>query len=440
MNPIWQQQEQELKIEHICTEILIQSRNQLYLQMRFLDVALSSLRFVRDDQINPLGTDGENLYYHPQGLTGLYREGKNQVNRGYLHCLFHCLFAHIYERGKKEKVWDLACDIAAEYLLDMQNDSCIYRRKSSLRRQIYGWLEKELKVVTAQGIYRQLQARVFSTEEWENWEREFYVDDHSRWEGKQEEKPTPNPNREKWEDNREKMETEMELFSKEASEGREAMKDLLHAENRERYDYREFLRKFAVLKEVMQVDMDTFDYIYYYYGMERYGNMPLIEPLETSEVRKVEEFVIVIDTSMSCKESLIKKFLEETYSILNQTQSFHRKIQVHIIQCDDKIQSDRKITSFDEMEEYLRKFQVTGLGGTDFRPPFAYVEQLRAMGQLSHLRGLLYFTDGYGTFPAKKPSYETAFIFMKSDYQDVDVPPWAIKLIIDEEGIKGNEY
>ena len=36
-------------------------------------------------------------------------------------------------------------------------------------------------------------------------------------------------------------------------------------------------------------------------------------------------------------------------------------------------------------------------------------------------------------FPAKMPPYETAFIFMKDDYRDVDVPPWAIKLILDTE-------
>ena len=61
------------------------------------------------------------------------------------------------------------------------------------------------------------------------------------------------------------------------------------------------------------------------------------------------------------------------------------------------------------------------------------VEELLAKKEFHRLRGLLYFTDGYGTFPVKMPSYETAFIFMKEDYRDVDVPPWAIKLILDTE-------
>ena len=67
-------------------------------------------------------------------------------------------------------------------------------------------------------------------------------------------------------------------------------------------------KKFCVLKEEMQVDIDSFDYIFYHYGMEMYGNMPLIEPQETKEVNRIEDFVIAIDTSMSCKRELVQKF------------------------------------------------------------------------------------------------------------------------------------
>ena len=69
-------------------------------------------------------------------------------------------------------------------------------------------------------------------------------------------------------------------------------------------------------------------------------------------------------------------------------------------------------------------------------PAFAYVDQLLKMGSFQRLRGLLYFTDGYGMFPAKMPPYDTAFIFMKDDYRDVDVPPWAIKLILDTKALE----
>lgn len=45
---------------------------------------------------------------------------------------------------------------------------------------------------------------------------------------------------------------------------------------------------------------------------------------------------------------------------------------------------------------------------------------------------MIYFTDGRGIYPAKCPVYETAFVFMEEEYEDVDVPPWAIKIILEE--------
>ena len=90
------------------------------------------------------------------------------------------------------------------------------------------------------------------------------------------------------------------------------------------------------------------------------------------------------------------------------------------------------ITDAKELEQYMKNFQLRGMGGTDFRPVFSYVNRLQKEKKFHRLRGLIYFTDGYGTFPLKKPLYDTAFIFLKEDYLDVDVPPWAIKLILDE--------
>ncbi len=58
----------------------------------------------------------------------------------------------------------------------------------------------------------------------------------------------------------------------------------------------------------MHIDMDSFDYGYYHYGLTLYGNIPLIEELEYKEETGIEDFVIVIDTSGSCASSLIQNF------------------------------------------------------------------------------------------------------------------------------------
>ena len=164
--------------------------------------------------------------------------------------------------------------------------------------------------------------------------------------------------------------------------------------------------------------------------------MPLIEPQEYKEEKKIQEFVIVIDTSMSCSGELVKTFLEQTYEVLSETESFFKKVNIRILQCDEKVQSDVKVTSREELEQYMKHFQVIGNGGTDFRPAFSYVRELVEKKEFLNLRGMVYFTDGYGVFPAKKPPFETAFVFMEEDYTDVSVPPWAIKLIIEKEELE----
>jgi predicted metal-dependent peptidase len=78
---------------------------------------------------------------------------------------------------------------------------------------------------------------------------------------------------------------------------------------------------------------------------------------------------------------------------------------------------------------------IKGLGGTDFRPVFARVDELRRKKEFQNLRGLIYFTDGYGSFPEKKPDYDAAFVFVEDEYNNPDVPPWAIKLVLQRDEI-----
>ena len=112
-----------------------------------------------------------------------------------------------------------------------------------------------------------------------------------------------------------------------------------------------------------------------------------------------------------------------------------KKINLHMIQCDAEIQEDVKITSQEEFERYIKTMQMRGFGGTDFRPVFSYVEELRRAKEFHNLKGLIYLTDGYGVFPEKKPDYSTAFVFINERYEIPDVPPWAIKLVLEPEEI-----
>ena len=91
----------------------------LYLNMHYLDLALSSFGFEADPTLSSVATDGFVIYYRPEWVFAMYKRGRVHINRAFLHMVFHCLFCHLDTRGKRAKdYWNLACDIAMESVID----------------------------------------------------------------------------------------------------------------------------------------------------------------------------------------------------------------------------------------------------------------------------------------------------------------------------------
>lgn len=418
-------------------DILISSRTELSVYMRYLNLALSALRFEEKEGIQLLGTDGNTLFFSPSLLLEEYKAGRIWVNRAYLHQILHCIYRHPFRPyGNNKRLWDISCDIAMEYIIDSFRYHCVRMSGTRYRRIFYENLKGKIKIPTAQAIYKLLEPLDMSDKEYEQLEFEFRKDDHSFWaEEEKREVPLPDSAEQKWQDISEKTQTELETQAQDVSEEVEGFLEQLEVENRKKHDYRSFLRKFSIMKEEAVLDMDSYDLSFYTYGLSLYGNMPLIEYQESRESRRIEDFVIAVDTSMSCSGELVQEFLMQTYKVLKESESFFKRTNIHILQCDETIQSDEVIHSEEELEVYMQQLQLKGGGGTDFRPVFAYVGKLLEEKAFHHLKGLLYFTDGKGIYPRKRPPYDTAFVFLKEDYTDADVPPWAMKLILNPEDL-----
>ena len=438
--------------ETLAREILLLSRNTLLVNLRFLDAALS--QFALTPASLPFATDGQNLYYTPRHVLLRYKEEKEQSVRDYLHLVFHCVFQHMYVHTLVDQtLWDLSCDITVEEVVNGLGLSSAVARRQKRQAAELERLRGEVKQLTAEKLYRHFQDH--PPRDPENLRALFLGDDHTPWylppkatatvggnSGKDKNGPPGAGNsglsaamEQAWKDISQRMQMDLETFSKQQGDRAGALTQNLLAVNRETYDYTAFLKKFAVRGEVMRLDPDEFDYVYYTYGLKLYQNMPLIEPLEYREVKRIREFVIAIDTSGSTSGELVQKFVQKTYNVLKSTESFFSKINLHILQCDADIQEDVKITSQEEFDAYIKTMTIKGLGGTDFRPVFAYVDELRRRREFQHLKGLIYFTDGYGTFPEKKPDYDAAFVFVEDEYNSPNVPPWAIKLVLQKDEI-----
>lgn len=245
----------------------------------------------------------------------------------------------------------------------------------------------------------------------------------------------PKQRKKQWQDISARVQTDLETTSRQWGKKAGSLLAKLQLQNREKTDYSSFLRQFAVWGEEVTVNDEEFDYIFYTYGLKLYDNMPLVEPLEYREVKKIREFVIAIDTSASVRGETAESFLRKTCGLLLQEGTWFSSVRLHVIQCDSVIQSDTLITCREDLDHFLEHLELKGFGGTDFRPVFSYIEKLQKAHQLTAMKGLLYFTDGDGIYPDSPPPYKTAFLFPDRSQNIPPVPVWAIKAILDTESL-----
>jgi len=475
----------------LALSILNVSRNTLSIHLRFMNLAISRLRWlsipdaVREMPLlqplldeTVLATEGTTIFYDPMALCKLYATDKNNVPRAYMHLILHGVFRHFKVKPSVlQPLWNLACDMAVEGGINDLNLPMLTNAQAAGQVQVLQQIAPRVNnLLTAEKIYAYLRMNPPSETEFARLKCLFSPDNHALWyaptarvamaekqatvdngggtsgtsqrdrpdDGQQEDASTAQAQAalsallQDWQHIAEQMQTDLETFHKQRGDEAGGMMQNLRAVNREKYDYTAFLKKFAVMGEAMRINDDEFDYVFYSYGMQLFPEkrMPLIEPLEYKDVKRIREFVIAIDTSGSVMGEQVQAFLQKTYNILQSTESFFSHINVHIIQCDADIQEDIKITLREEFDHYLQTMAIKGLGGTDFRPVFQRVDEMIRDGEFANLKGLIYFTDGYGLSPVRMPAYKTAFVFVEDGCEIPEVPVWAMKLVLTRKEVE----
>ena len=422
----------------------------------YLRESIENLRRVPDPSVRVLGTDGASVYFAPDAAVDA---------QAVEHMLMHCLFRHLPPpEGVVRPLWDLACDVSAEYL---RTDFFPSPDAKLNRRLIGDALPERVDPRAAGAVYRSLM------DLFEDDLDPLYArcgrDDHRYWYAPAPKAlfDRPTPEKESFEgsggaekgvsfDERdgatyrewleaalgERWPSEDELPGGTNRTGRYGLSPGSREERmliREagKYDFSRYLRRFSTTREEIRLDLGGFDYIPYYYGLERYGNMPLIEPLEDSESHRVEELVIAIDTSGSCTREMVERFLSEIERILMHHEYFFRRMEVHIVQCDAIVQSHVVIHSYEDWKRYTKDLVIKGRSGTNFTPVFNLVDQMRKAGKLKRLKGLLYFTDGEGVYPQKETPYETAFVFVSRKALEFKLPEWIVPLCLEPPDAEG---
>ncbi len=459
-------------------EILLKSHTYLFAKHTVFASALSKIKFEESVFVTSLAFDGETIYYSEDYILKNHAENPLFPALAVLHCVIHYVLLHPFIMPSLEDFnfdnWVLACDIVAEKIILELEPYASEKKIRIAQMGIFDDIAERFKTFNAITVYKYINQ---SNEDPKYLKSLFYKDDHNIWynhndndknssksqsnsydEESQSDKSDykdndtnsniPSQENAKESDNKSENDSNLQQNStnnKQAAEWKEIsqttkvmmesfsnksgnliLKENISFANSKRYRYKDFLKKFLSLREEIKINVDEFDYIYYQLGFNLYKNIPLIEPLEYKDEHQIKNIAISIDTSGSTQGELVKKFLTATYDIIKNSGYFKNRFCLYIIQCDAKIQDIQFINNQKEFDDYIKNFELKGGGGTNFVPVFEYLNNF-----VKNLKGLIYFTDGYGTYPLKRPPYKTAFVFIEEEYKGNDFPKWAVKTVFD---------
>ena len=383
-------------------------------------------------------TDGKRIIFGEKQL--IYQaatKGADIISLGLCHTLLHDMFLHPFKaKGKDEKIYDAACDITVSYYTDMLGIAFGDRRRLDYRKRVYKSIIDGFGGVTESFCSKFLKEK--EEKELEEIAAVFKVCDHKPWYEKSDNGGSGGDDNSDGEEDKDAEKQWIEIskvvLPKLGRDQRELRRKLEIVTGGKK-DYRKLLERFIKSNE-RKAPSDDFDYIFYCYGLSLYKNVPLIENIETSDAKDYSQVVVAIDVSGSTEGEPVKVFLKEVYSICSQI-SEKDKLRLRIIQCDAEICSDEIIGGDEDFKEKMKDFKLEGGGGTDFRPVFERLSADKKHG--AKIRALLYFTDGYGTFPAENPDYKVCFLLYGENAEDIKVPYFAYKIVLDGDDLSQSE-
>ena len=418
----------------LASDMIELVHDELLVAYRFMNRPLAQLPVRVRMDVQTCSTDARELAFSPGFVLKSYNGARPLLARAYLHMTLHCLLRHPFvPEGADPLRWTCAADAAVCALMQQLASPAIDVPDEERDLELARLVERVgREQPTAAEIYRLFEREGLGQAELTRLDLLFGMDSHDRWtrdelpsaETAQPTDETQAELRKQWE--KIARQTEIDLQREQAGRDERAQTVSLAGLAAEPMGLDELLRQFAVPSEALKVNPDEFDYIYYTYGLQTYGNIPLVEPLEYCDSPHVRDFAVAIDTSGSIERELAEKFVARACGMLLAENALGQASRVRVFQCDTRITDEQVLRKPADVEAYLRAFELRGRGGTDLRPVFERIDELVESGEVADMSGLVYFTDGLGETPRHAPSYDTAFVFVD---KPGPAPPWATSVL-----------
>lgn len=361
--------------------------NTLILDEPFFSSLAMRLEYKEDNTIDTMCTNGTEIRWSPDFVHCL---PDMEITAVICHEVLHCAGGHLWRRdGRDPRKWNEACD----YVVNEQILQHIAQSSSPVMRLPQGALiNPDYNGKSAEEIYAILPPPQENPNsppppnpcgEFTDPPEEKNNDDDKK--GKDSATPSKTASAAEW-----KIAITQAIHAQKSS-GQGSVPSDLERAIREfvtpSIPWQEHLREFT-----NQITRDDYSWTV---PNSRYAHTGFTLPTLRSEA--IGDIFIAIDTSGSVDDKLLALFLSETQSLLDSA----KPSSITIVSCDTTIHNVRTYHQGEDLISYTPK----GGGGTNFCPVFNYIEN----HQLEPL-ALIYFTDGWGTFPPTAPHYPTLWL------------------------------
>jgi len=338
-------------------------RARLLLKQPFYGVLLSMTNFIPEEVIPTMATDGLHIYYNPKYVIDLSEKERNGV---ILHEISHCIYLHCSPKRRLNRD-RMRWNYASDYAINLEIKDLGY----TLPKEVL--LDNKYRNMNAEQIYDLLPK-----EEKELKKLGGTLDTHIE----------PSDGSEDWDDMEDKIISAFEMtkdyYNKRQNHGKfpVGIKRWIAKMRRSKVKWERIFHKYV--GEALAKD----DFSY-----ERCNRRLVPQDIYIPDLRNhiIGNVILAIDTSGSITQKILEQFSAEMAKIS------HLVNEVTIMTCDASI---HEVIKIHKMEDFMKKIQFKGGGGTDFRPVFDEVEKRKIVPEL-----LIYLTDRYGTDWHKRPPY-----------------------------------
>jgi predicted metal-dependent peptidase len=370
-----------MKMTMTQEERLVKSRIQLLMSFPFFGQLALYLKLVEDNSLPTAATDGRRYLYNKDFVGNL---SDTELNFLTAHETLHAALGHLWRWENKDR---LIFNHAADYVINAMIKEC--DPSANTFKMIEGGLyDKKFEGMSTEEVYDLLindEDYVKKAKQMAEQGQGGTIDNHDVWE-------QAKGGGDK--DNQEEDWQGRVVQAAQSAEGSQKgtmpslIKRMIKNLTAPQKNWKQILAEF-VQQEINDYGFSPPD--------KRFSYMDILLPDFSEPEDVVKNLVFAIDTSGSISEKHFQVFISE---IVGCMQQFGGKVKGTLIYCDAEIASNGVY----DLEDVAKSMPVGG-GGTDFRPVFNWIEN-----NLDECSGLIYLTDGYGSYPEKEAIYPTLWV------------------------------